>query len=62
MNVLIQVNLSKEDSKSGLYELDEVLKVALEYEIPVNEEKEDKDIEEYTTSMDKDFSQESITH
>ena len=28
MNVLIQVNLSKEDSKSGLYELDEVLKVA----------------------------------
>ena len=42
--------------------MDEVLKVALEYEIPVNEEKEDKDIEEYTTSMDKDFSQESITH
>ena len=42
--------------------MDEVLKVALEYEIPVNEEKEDKDIEEYTASMDKDFSQESITH
>ena len=28
MNVLIQVNLSKEDSKSGLEELDDVLKVA----------------------------------
>ena len=42
--------------------MDEVLKVALENEIPAIEEKEDKDVEEYTASMDKGFSQESITH
>ena len=42
--------------------MDQVLKVALENEIPSMEEKEDKDIEEYTASMDKGFSQEPITH
>jgi hypothetical protein len=41
--------------------MDEVLKIALDGPIPVLEEKEEK-IDEFKTSIDKDFSQESITH
>ena len=42
--------------------MDEVLKIALEDEIPVAKENEDANIEEYKSSMEKDFSQDSITH
>ncbi|MFN8007705.1 MAG: endopeptidase La [Terriglobia bacterium] len=41
--------------------MDEVLRVALEYPIQVPDKKEEK-ISEYEDSIEKDFSQESITH
>lgn len=55
-------NIQEHFSMHFVETMDEVLKIALEDEIPVAKEKAEDKIEEYKPSMEKDFSQDSITH
>ncbi len=55
-------NIQEHFSMHFVETMEEVLKIALEDEIPVAEENADDKIEEYKPSMEKDFSQDSITH
>jgi len=55
-------NIQEHFSMHFVETMDEVLKIALQGEISVVKEKEDEKIKEYKPSMEKDFSQESITH
>ena len=57
-------NIQEHFSMHFVETMDEVLKIALQREISVIKEKEDKKIKEYKPSMEEDFSQESesITH
>ena len=54
-------NIQDQFSINFVETMDEVLKVALEGSIQVLEEKEEK-LEQFNNSIDKDFSQESVTH
>jgi ATP-dependent Lon protease len=57
----IPQNIQEQFSINFVETMDEVLKIALDGPIPVLETKEEK-IDEFNSSIDKDFSQESITH
>ncbi len=57
----IPQNIQEQISIRFVETMDEVLRIALQGEIQVSEEKEEK-ISEFTTSIKEDFSQESITH
>jgi len=55
-------NIQEHFSMHFVETMDEVLKIALEDEIPVAKGKAGDKIEEYKPSMEKDFSQDSVTH
>lgn len=57
----IPKNIQEQFSIHFVETMDEVLKVALEQPVQVIEEKEE-DLEKYNPAIDKDFSQDSVTH
>jgi ATP-dependent Lon protease len=57
----IPQNIQEQFSINFVETMDEVLKIALDGPIPVLEAKDEK-IDEFNSTIDKDFSQESITH